>query len=477
MSIHDEEEQQAVRKNDDPESSGGKAPNTRSLRRTLVYVLATFFVLVLVIEAIGLVAFAVTAGRMFDYDVVQKAREDVRDERLPSLIDRPDRGPVPHWQVLHPYLGFVLHPSPEEDSSNEYGFIGTLPPFAIGSLERAGQARSEVIVAVFGGSVAQRMAHNAGDVLASELAGSACFEGRDVRVANLALPGVKQPQQLMTLEYFLSIGAAIDVVISLDGFNEVALPIAENLAHEVNPFYPRNWKFHVAGLQDIPTMRRIGVIEFWRETRKGLARGFSTPPLRWSVMANTVWWLVDQAIERHVTMGMLDITLAQAEGSKSVGGYLRRGPSRTYANEVEHYRDLVAVWERSTHLLAQASGAAGIASFHFLQPNQRVPDSKVFTEEERRVALPRRQAYDVPARKGYPELIAAAARMRDAGLPFHDLTMVFADTPEQVYVDGCCHVNPVGSEILARAIADAVKQDFASGRACPGYVPVGAKPQ
>ncbi len=476
MSSHEEEPQQA-RKSEHAESSAHDAASARSAGRSVVYVLAIVCVVVLVIEGIGLVTFAVTAGRMFDFEVVQKARDDVREERLPSLVDRPDRGPIPHWQVLHPYLGFVLHPSPEEDSSNEYGFIGALPPFAIGSLEGAREARAEAVVAVVGGSVAQRMAHKARDVLASELSEGTCFEGREIQIVNLALPGVKQPQQLMTLEYFLSIGAVIDVVISLDGFNEVALPISENLAHGVNPFYPRNWKFHVAGLQDIPTMRRIGVIEFWRETRKGLATGFSTAPLRWSVMANTVWWLVDQAIERHVTMGMLDITLAQHEGSQSAGGYLRRGPSRTYPNEQEHYRDLVAVWERSTHLIAQASRAAGIASFHFLQPNQRVPHSKVFTDEERRVALPRRQAYDVPARKGYPQLTAAAQRMRDAGLPFNDLTMVFADVTEQVYVDGCCHVNTFGSEILARAIADAVEEGFASGLACPRYAPVGVNPQ
>ncbi len=443
--------------------------------RKTIYFASMLLLLYASIEVLSVVGYGIVTGRMFRFADLQEARTRVREERSYPMLAAPDRGPVPHWQVLHPYLGFVLHPSPREDSSNEYGFIGALPPFAVGSLEGRPLEGRRAVVAVVGGSVAQRMAHEARDVLVSELAGSRCFEDREILIANLALPGVKQPQQLLTLEYFLSIGAAIDVLISLDGFNEVALPIAENQAHGVNPFYPRNWKFHVAGLQDIPTMRKIGVVEFWRELRKGLAQTFSAPPLGFSVTANTVWLLIDRALDRHVTLGMLDITLAQSEVSKQVGGYMKRGPARPYPSEDVHYGDLVAVWERATHLMHQASRGAGISSFHFLQPNQRVPGSKVFTEEERRIALPRRQAYDEPARKGYPGLISAAERMEAAGLAFDDMTMVYADVAEAVYNDGCCHVNTLGSQLLARAIAERIRERFEAGASCPRYARVGVR--
>ena len=35
--------------------------------------------------------------------------------------------------------------------------------------------------------------------------------------------GYKQPQQLLILSYFLSIGQSFDVVVNIDGFNEVAM--------------------------------------------------------------------------------------------------------------------------------------------------------------------------------------------------------------------------------------------------------------
>jgi len=443
--------------------------------RKTIYVASMWLLVYGSIEVLSGIGYRFATGRMFGFADVQEARSRVREELPTPLVDAPERGPVPHWQVVHPYLGFVLHPSPREESSNEYGFIGTLPPLALGSLEGSPADAERAVVAVVGGSVAQRMAHEASDELARELAGAACFGDRKIVVANLALPGFKQPQQLLTLEYFLSIGAAIDVLISLDGFNEVALPVAENLEQGVNPFYPRNWKFHVAGLYDIPTLRRIGAVEFWRETRKALATTFSAGPLRYSVSANTLWVLVDRAIHRHVTMGMLDITLSQSDASQNVGGYMKSGPERSYATEALHYKDLVAVWERSIHLMHLASRAAGISSFHFLQPNQRVPNSKPFSDEERRIALPRRQAYDEPARKGYPELIAGAARMAAAGVPFYDLTMIFADTPEPVYNDGCCHVNTRGSRLLAREIAQRIVARFEAGVACPRFARVGTR--
>jgi hypothetical protein len=38
--------------------------------------------------------------------------------------------------------------------------------------------------------------------------------------------------------YLLALGAQIDVVVNIDGFNEVALPPAENLLKKVFPVYP-----------------------------------------------------------------------------------------------------------------------------------------------------------------------------------------------------------------------------------------------
>ncbi|MBW2387792.1 MAG: hypothetical protein JRG89_05085, partial [Deltaproteobacteria bacterium] len=98
-----------------------------------------------------------------------------------------------------------------------------------------------------------------------------------------------------------------------------------------------------------------------------------------------------------------------------------------------------------------------------------VPESKIFAPGEREVALPKRHAYDAPARRGYPGLIAAGKRMHAEGIPFDDLTMVFAEVSEPVYTDGCCHVNRLGSQKLVLEIARIVRDRFDAGEPCPSF--------
>jgi lysophospholipase L1-like esterase len=43
--------------------------------------------------------------------------------------------------------------------------------------------------------------------------------------------------------------------------------------------------------------------------------------------------------------------------------------------------------------------------------------------------------------------------MKQAGLPFFDMTMVFAQVEEDLYTDDCCHFNARGNHIIAQALA------------------------
>jgi hypothetical protein len=430
--------------------------------RKFLFGLVTLALLLALIEVFGVIGYGLVTGRMASWNGNEAERVAVRGLRHDAVLPRAGQGPIPSFQILHPYLGFVLEPSPVPGHSNQFGFTGPLPRF---ESERADDAPA--VVAVFGGSVAQQMVDDAVPVLRTEIGKSACFAGREIEVLNLALPGVKQPQQLMTLNYFASLGATIDVVVALDGFNEVVLPVAENERQGVFPFYPRNWRFQVAGLKDVPTMRSVGEIEFLRGLRGRVAQFFSQPPLAYSFAGHLVWWAFDRELSRSVSGKMIDLTLAEGESAKRKGAYYERGPERTYGSDEERYRDLAAVWGESIRLMEGISRQQGMSAHFFLQPNQRVEGSKVFAPGEREIALPARQSYDLPARRGYPELIRVGEALRAEGLPFHDLTMVFRETPEPVYVDGCCHVSPEGSEIMAREIGRAIRKGFEEGAPCP----------
>ena len=50
--------------------------------------------------------------------------------------------------------------------------------------------------------------------------------------------------------------------------------------------------------------------------------------------------------------------------------------------------------------------------------------------------------------------------MIDQGVNFHDLTMIFANKVEPIYIDTCCHFNKTGNEILGTVIGQAIIQDI-----------------
>jgi len=54
----------------------------------------------------------------------------------------------------------------------------------------------------------------------------------------LGFPGYKQPQQLLALAYFLSLGAEYDLIINLDGYNDIVLPVTDNYNLGSTPFSP-----------------------------------------------------------------------------------------------------------------------------------------------------------------------------------------------------------------------------------------------
>ena len=39
-----------------------------------------------------------------------------------------------------------------------------------------------------------------------------------------------------------------------------------------------------------------------------------------------------------------------------------------------------------------------------------------------------------------------------------DLTPIYRDVEETLYVDNCCHVNALGSQMMARAIVERIAQ-------------------
>lgn len=348
--------------------------------------------------------------------------------------------------MLHPYLGFVRRWDPAVPGEH-HGFVGDGRMF-----EKRSPATLRV--GVFGGSVAAQMVDQAGGALAEELKRIPRFRGREVVLLPVALGGYKQPQQMLALAYLQSLGAQFDMVIELDGFNEIVWSGGNNAATGIFPYFPRSWQaLALAG--DAEHLTLMGEVSYLRTRRTVWARGFGWGLPRRSFFGGLLWRTGDAFYERRIQRRLQ--VLARAEGGTlSAQG---KGPQRTYAGSGALLDDLADHWMRSSIAMRQLLEGTDTLYYHFLQPNQYDPGSKPMGEAERAATLSRQPDIAPWVPPGYDALRRRAPALRAGGVRFHDLTRVFASVPEPLYADRCCHLTPKGYALLARAIADEIARD------------------
>ncbi len=373
------------------------------------------------------------------------------DEEIEKLKDAhlPDQ-PV----IIHPYFGYVVNP--EAQGINQYGFFQD-PPLT-------DKSSDAIVIAIFGGSVADQVFYMSQDTLVAELQRHAPFHGKQIDVVSTALGGYKQPQQLLILNYMLARGARYDVVIDIDGFNEIDGPM-ENILDGVNPFFPYHWKLHARQGLDIEAMTHLGKVEIIRERQRRLRNFFARRPFRDSVFFLTLWDILDQRQWAALRGEMKDLSALLDD---DILPPRVRGPRVDFPSPHAMYEDLADVWQRSSQQMAAVCKANGIRYFHFLQPNQYVPDSKPLTAEELDVAYDPEWTGVERVPEGYPLLAERGKALREAGVSFFDLTMLFENEPRTVYSDFCCHFNQLGTDLIATEIARDIAGEMGEKPAAPG---------
>ena len=224
----------------------------------------------------------------------------------------------------------------------------------------------------------------------------------------------------------------------------------ENLRAGVHPAWPRRWRLQALASFDervVAPLARIAALRASAARWQALARR--------PVLGRSRFVLV-------LTSAMLTRRIEETQAEEaglmellgSGDGYRARGPRCPTRDATALLPELVSLWARSSEQMARLCAANGIAYWHFLQPNQHVEGSKPLTERERVEALgPRDRGYREAAAEGYGLLVARGAELARSGLPFVDLTPVFRDETETVYIDTCCHFNERGYEHVSDAIA------------------------
>ncbi len=404
----------------------------------------------------GLRATVVTPGQMQEErDRVRHAvRRNVRSKNEPGRL----MAQMLQAEVVHPYLGFVVDPSRKADVSHNGVSVNEHGLWSRGEFLKE-RDPGRVVVGIFGGSVAFWFSLQGVDRLTETLREDERFADKEFEFVRMTWGGYKQPQQLVGLHYFLTLGAHFDLIVNLDGFNEVALSTTENLAFGVHEAFPRSWHWRVSETTDPEVRRLMGLVVYARDRRRMLAARFSKAPLRYSFASNLVWKAFDRRAAARVSSTLLRIRKEESALAGETRPFVETGPFHEPASDDEAFDRIVAQWRRASILMHHTCEGLDIPYFHFLQPNQYLPGSKPMGAEERAIAYLEEHPHHATVRAGYPKLIAAGDELAAAGVRFHDLTQVFADVEEPLYIDTCCHLGERGNEILGEVIGQAILSD------------------
>jgi hypothetical protein len=434
------------------------------VRRALRVVVVNLIVFAVLAELLALFFYYDDTGHLFYLH--QKTYElipETHDRRLTS-------------DGLHPYFGPTHAPgspfdipealrdsptAPARLATNNFGFVSAFDyPFV--------KARdNQFVIGILGGSVGAWFCQVGARRLLEDLTHHVYFGSRELVPVCLAHEGYKQPQQLLVLAYFLSIGQSFDLVVNIDGFNEVTLgslneqrgldlsmPSAMHLEPLIN-LVDRN-TLTADKLQSLTAIedykRRINTLVMRLRTNRIAALDFVLERLYRSARSSY-----------QLELGHFN-NLPSNPSTTSLILATRPVKKRT---DTAVFQDIASSWINASLSTKALLAARGIPYVQVLQPNQ-YHTKRQFAADEAKVAISTSSPFKPGVERGYPALIAAAASAQlSQAMTFLDATPIFDREPMPVYMDDCCHYTLRGNQVLADFIAKGVLGSHGPWSAAP----------
>jgi hypothetical protein len=292
-------------------------------------------------------------------------------------------------------------------------------------------------------------------VLANTLQPLPQFKGKEIVILKFANPAHKQPQQLLALNYYVSIGQELDMVINIDGFNELAVSylndkagvevsmpngivVAPLIALANKEVAPEDLALSLEVLQLKQSVKKTAN----RLRRCRLATSYM---LRWTQTRH----LLNQYLAKSEHLNQMK----RQEGKDSLV-YLKRVDRPLGDPEV--FERTLDVWRNSSVAMNDLLAARKIPYFEFIQPNQYYATKRQFTEEEKKVAFHDESPFKEPTVKGYPRLLARIDSVREAGVNLFNGVNAFDEAGDAMYIDTCCHYTDAGNEVFSRFIGQSL---------------------
>jgi hypothetical protein len=418
------------------------------LRRTLGVILVNVIVFCVLAELLALFLFYNDTGRLFY--TYQKPYEPIAETKQGRLTG----------DGLHPYFGpthrqgypFDIPEALRENASsparvptNNFGFASTHNyPFVKTS-------PNQFVIGMFGGSVGAWFCQVGAHRMVEDLKANAFFKTREIVPLCLSHEGYKQPQQLLVLSYFLSIGQAFDLVLNIDGFNEVTLSSFNN---------QRGLDISMPSAMHLePLVNLVNQATLTPEKLQSL-----TAISRYKARINRLVErlqrnrfaainFVLERLHRSATAGyQAEVArFAALPSNPSQASLILATPSVTQRDESRALADAAKNWSEASVLMHTMLAARGVPYFHVLQPNQYFTH-RSFSAEEATVARSDASPFKSAAEKGYPLLMNESEDLKSR-VNFLNATGIFDRESSAVYMDDCCHYTLRGNQLLADAIA------------------------
>ena len=370
-------------------------------------------------------------------------------------------------EILHPYAGYTV-----EGRQRKEGCVAEQGAPLYACDERVllpddkpfpKRDASNLNVALLGGSVA------VGTITGTEyaayeklLAKLPEYKGKQINVHVLAAGGYRLPQSLMLLNYYIALGAQYDLVIALDGFNEIAIAMSEYHNNKLHPSFPRGWQYRIAGRVSPDLVRAQAQKLVLQDSHKSRATFLSNPWCRNSPISNFIWKLMLRSYNGKLAENQIAVEQAQlVDDVPREFQYESLGPEYNFTDWDPLFDYSAQIWANSTLSTHAVTVANGGKFFQFIQPNQYIDGAKPsMTEKERRIAFVEKEqsGYGYWYKRGYPFILEHRKRLQASGVHSTDLTFMFKDVPDQLYIDNCCHLNPKGSYKIIEYIVDTIHQ-------------------
>lgn len=433
----------------------------RKLKKALKILVVNLVLLALLIEAGSVVTYFVRT-RSFFYGHVTNRR--IAGFTVPPSPINQGGEQQATIQQLHPYFGFVDRPglnhrfsfSQVNHVSNNFGFASE------SSYPFKRQHPNQFLVGVFGGSVAANYSffELERNILAAELRKLPALANKEIIILPFAMGAFKQPQQLIVLSYFLSIGQDFDLVVNIDGFNDVMLSYI-NYRDGLDSSMPCGYILvplvNLAACHNSEEELQLTaeVIQN-RKKLESLLRSMETSRL---ATGYVISWIRTLFAERKYREGVAELDRLRTSNTRSGQSYMQF-PSRPDPGQDQAFQEMVASWGRSSLMMKQLLDQRSIPYFQFLQPNQYFPTHRVFGSNEKAIAFTDSSNFRPVVLKGYPLLLAELARLQQQGVNVESAVSVFDGINEAVYGDNCCHYNELGNRILSEFVAHSIRESL-----------------